>query len=165
MEASTPKPKTRDPICPFAGIAQMSDGSAVHVTAQVAGEERRYIIPAYSFNRFVFGQSAKAVNRDLLNDGQFEEAESVQLLWECGIPYLQDLYNDPIGEYRISFTAETLADLFSLNRFYIFLGGREHIRLSWRLGHEIQCQMRKEVEYGTEAPARMPHHMTGGVLA
>ncbi len=162
MEASTPENQTavgyqnRDPICPFSGIAMTTDGTAIHVTAQVARAERRYIIPAHAFNRFVFGQAGRGVNRDLLNQGYSEEAYSVQLAWENGIPYLQDCYHDPMGKDRVLFSPETLGDLFTLSRQYVFLDGSEPIRLSWRLGHEIQCMMRKEIQYGTDAPARLP---------
>ncbi|MGV8108935.1 hypothetical protein [Methanospirillum sp.] len=161
MKASTNQNKTegsnyKDPICPFSGIAMTTDGTAIHVTAQVAREERRYIIPAHAFNQFVFGGSGRGVNRDLLNEGQSEEAFSVQVAWENGIPYLQDCYYDPMGKDRVLFSPVTLGDLFTLSRHYIFLDGSEPIRLSWRLGHEIQCQMRKEIKYGTDAPARMP---------
>jgi|GEM_PF-2170804 len=162
MEASTPQNQTavgyqnRDPICPFSGIAMMSDGTAIHVTAQVAREERRYIIPAHAFNRFVFGQAGRGLNRDLLNQGYSEEAFSVQLAWENGIPYLQDCYHDPMGKDRVLFSPETLGDLFTLSRHYVFLDGSQPIRMSWRLGYEIKTQMRKEIRYGTEAPARMP---------
>ena len=145
-----------DPICPFSGIAMTTDGTAIHVTAQVAREERRYIIPAHAFTRFAFGQAGRGVNRDLLNAGYSEEAYSVQVAWENGIPYLQDLYHDPMGKDRVLFSPETLGDLFTLARQYVFLDGSQPIRLSWRLGHEIQSQMRKEIKYGTEAPARMP---------
>jgi len=162
MEASTAQNQTavgyqnRDPICPFSGIAMMSDGTAIHVTAQVARAERRYIIPAHAFNRFVFGQAGRGVNRDLLNEGRSEEAYSVQLAWENGIPYLQDCYHDPMGKDRVLFSPETLGDLFTLSRQYVFLDGSEPIRLSWRLGHEIQAMMKKEIQYGTDAPARLP---------
>ncbi len=162
MKASTPENQTavgyqnRDPICPFSGIAMVTDGTAIHVTAQVARAERRYIIPAHAFNRFVFGGAGRGVNRDLLNEGRSEEAFSVQLAWQDGIPYLQDCYHDPMGKDRVLFSPETLGDLFTLARHYVFLDGSQPIRLSWRLGHEIKCMMRKEIQYGTEAPARMP---------
>lgn len=155
----TTSTKPTSPRCPFAGIAATNERSAVFITAQVAGQERRYIIPTRQFTRFASGENARGINRDLLNDGFPEEAESVKLVWDGGAAYLQDCFYDPFGEWRVAFPRGTVADLFVMDRSYVFLGGREHIRMSWRLSYEIKTQMRTEIKAGISAPVHTPVYM------
>ena len=133
----------------LAGYAWTTTKCAVHITAQVAGEERHYILPGRSFDRFATGHNVTGVNRDELNQGNGEEAyQSARCVWECGVPYLHDTLNDPLGEYRVRFPVDGLADLFAMNRTITFLKGREGIRTSPRVEEEIGRQIWRETIEG-----------------
>lgn len=137
-----------------AGYAYTTKNCAVHITAQVAGEERHYIIPAQDFDRFVTGHNVTGINRDELNAGNGEEAyTTARCIWECGVAYLYDTLNDPLQEYRVRFPVEGLADLFSFTRAIIFLSGREQVRYSSRrVEEEIGRQIRRETFEGYVYP-------------
>jgi len=53
-----------------------------------------------------------------------------------------------MGEYRVSFPVEGLADLFSMNRTITFLHGREGISSSKRVEEEICRQVWRETHEG-----------------
>ena len=138
----------------LAGYAMRTKRHAVHITAMVAGEERHYILPGRQFDRFATGHNVTGVNRDELNQGNGEEAYlSARCVWECGVPYLHDTLNDPLGEYRVHFSREGLAALFTFTRAITFLHGREGIQTSPRVEEEIGRQIRRETFEGY-----VPHH-------
>lgn len=132
----------------LSGYAWTTEKLAVHVTARVAGEERHYIIPSRQFDRFAIGQNVTGVNRDELELRHEEECYTVRCVWDCGVPYLHDTLNDPMGEYRVHFSREGLADLFAMNRTITFLKGREGIKTSPRVEEEIGRQIWRETIEG-----------------
>lgn len=133
----------------LSGYAWTTEKLAVHITAMVAGEERHYILPSRDFDRFVTGSNVTGINRDELNNGNGEEAyTTVRCMWECGVPYLHDTLNDSIGEYRVSFPVDGLADLFTMNRTITFLKGREGLKSSKRVDEEICRQVWIETHKG-----------------
>ena len=130
------------------GYAWTTEKLAVHITAQVAGAERRYILPSREFDRFVAGQNVTGVNRDELQEKHEEECYTVRCVWECGVPYLHDTLNDPMGEYRVSFPVDGLADLFAMNRILTFLHGREGVKFTKRVEAELSSQIWRESHEG-----------------
>jgi len=139
----------------LSGYAWTTEKLAVHITAIVAGEERHYILPSRQFDQFVAGQNVTGVNRDELSLKHEEECFTVRCLWECGIPYLHDTLNDPLGEYRIQFPIDGLADLFTMNRTITFLKGREGLKSSKRVEEEITRQVWIETYMGYTPVSRI----------
>ena len=139
----------------LAGYAMRTKRHAVHITAMVAGEERHYILPGRQFDRFATGHNVTGVNRDELNQGNGEEAyQSARCLWECGVPYLHDTLNDPMGESRVHFSREGLADLFAMTRLITFVNGREGIQTNKRTEEEIGRMIKREMYEGYVYPYR-----------
>lgn len=145
--------KTNQPNPELSGYAWTTEKLAVHITAMVAGDERHYILPSRDFDRFVIGQNVTGVNRDELLQRHEEECYTVRFVWDCGVPYVHDTLNDPMGEYRVRFSVEGLADLFTFSRTITFLRGRELIRSSKRMEEEIGRQVWRETHEGY-APVR-----------
>ena len=138
----------------LSGYAWTTVKCAVHITAMIAGEERHYILPAREFDRFATGSNVTGVNRDELGQRHEEECYTVRCVWDCGVPYLHDTLNDPMGEYRVMFPVDGLADLFTFNRTITFLQGREGIRSSKRTEEEIGRQIWRETFEGYVFPYR-----------
>lgn len=138
----------------LSGYAWTTKNLAVHITAMVAGDERHYIVPSRQFDQFVTGSNVTGVNRDELALKHEEECYTIRCIWECGIPYLHDTLNDPMGEYRVRFSVDGLVDLFTMNRTITFLHGREGIRSSKRVEEEISRQVWRETMEGYVSPSR-----------
>lgn len=141
----TPTQNTTTAPAKIAGFATTTR-HALHVTARIAGEDRHYILPAHEFNRFILGKNVTGYNRDLLNAGQMEEAQSAKFEWVTPrYATLTDAYHDAFGSDHLLMDAGQIADLFCMNRRLAMFTGAESLRASVRNEEDIGRAIRAEV--------------------
>lgn len=133
----------------ISGYATTTDRQVLHITATVAGEVRRYILPRQEFDRYALGNMVMGYSRDALNEGEGDEvARSIRFEWIAGHPVLVDLLNDPLEEYKVWLDPKGFADLWTLNRRVCFASGLEVLKNDGRVVDELDSIVRKEVEGG-----------------
>lgn len=119
-------------------------GPALHLTVQLAGKERRYILPVREFNQFVIHRvPVTGVDRDEFNKGNGEKW-TVRFNWEDGNAVIQDTGNDPSGENRLIMHDDEVWKLFSCQIPLGLCFGGKTIRLSARADSEAAAAFTKE---------------------
>ena len=141
----------------ISGYGIATEKHTLHLTAQIAGAERHYILPAKEFSRFIAGHTVTGINRDLLNEiGTSDETFSVQFSWDHSLPVMQDLLHDPLGDSHVSFRAGDLADVFFMNRLVCFADGPEKLRDTARVEDEVRTVIKKEIYKGYVPAVTLP---------